>query len=95
MANLLGMGKAVRAVRFVDIRRMRGAPNCFLNQALIKIVSDLLPDFSIVPALVLGEHPLPDHLPIGGLVFTGKSSRELQLSVSLGQIFLVEASHLL
>ena len=69
-----GMAKAVRGGRFVDACSMHGASNCFLNQARIKMMSALLPGFSIAPALVLREHPLPVHLPIGVLVFTGKCS---------------------
>jgi hypothetical protein len=88
------MEEAVRGGRFVDACRLHGASNCFLNKARIRMVSALLPGFSIAPALVLGEHPLPVHLPIGVLVHTGKCSRQLHLPVSLGQICLVKASHL-
>ena len=55
VAEPLGMADAVGGARFVDLCRLRGTANRFLNQARIQMVAALLPDLAIAPASVLGE----------------------------------------
>ena len=68
------MTEAVGGGELADLCRNHSAPNCFLHQARIQVMPPLLPGFVIVPALVLGEHPLPVPLPVGMTVFATERS---------------------
>lgn len=89
-----GMTKAVRGGGLADFCLQHGAENRFSHKAWIEMMPTLLSCLVIPPALVLGEYPLPDPLLVRIPVFTSERPRELQTSVPLSKVFLVQALHL-
>ena len=76
-----------------DACRLHSAPNRFLNQARIQMVSTLLTGFVVSPPLMLGEHPLPDPFPLRIWVFSAECPGQFHSPVALGQVFHVQLSY--
>jgi len=87
------MAESVATCRFADAGASNGLLHSLLDQTWIQVVTSLLCRSRILPAVSLGEHPLPAPLPIGIAVLPCQGMGQYHRSPPRPQILLLEAAN--
>ena len=85
------MTESVATCRFADAGASNGLLHSLLDQTWIQMVTSLLCRSRILPAVSLGEHPLPAPLPIGIAVLPRQGMGQYHRSPPRRQTLLMEA----
>jgi hypothetical protein len=89
------MAENVATCRFADAGASNGLLHSLLDQTWMQMVTSLLCRSRILPAVSLGEHPLPAPLPIDTAVLPRQGMGQYHRSPPRPQILLMEAVNIL